>query len=232
MNETNSSNINNDEIKSLVRKVKILKENSDYRCGDIVYHKGERWEHSKNEVLNNPKYENTIFRNFLKNNKNNDKDLKLLLKCIEDYSSNNNLSTPADDEIVMHLRMGDIYNHYSFLNKDYVSYIKDIKNKNTINKITIVTSFAYQVWSDKSLHLKKKERDLFTYTDEKQKINRKRFSNLLTKIKRNVKLPINIYSNNNIDLDLCYCVFSKHFIKDGGGFSELMEELNQMKLNK
>ena len=53
------------DIKSLISQVQILKGNSDYRCADIVYHKGERWEHSKNQILNNPKYENTIFYNFL-----------------------------------------------------------------------------------------------------------------------------------------------------------------------
>ena len=130
---------------------------------------GERWLHSKNQVLNNSKYDNTIFRNFLKNNNGNDKDLNFLLKCIEDYCSNNNLQIPQDNELVIHLRMGDVVVHNWFLKKDYVNLIKNIfGKKNTINKITIVTSFAYQVWSKESMYLRKNA-PLWDYTDEKQK---------------------------------------------------------------
>ena len=230
-------NINN--IKSLISKVKILKENSDYRCADIVYHKGLRWLHSKNQILNNPKYENTIFNYFLKNNKSNDRDLKFLLKCIEEYCSNNNLPIPNHDEIVIHLRMGDVIEaRRSFLKRDYISLIKNIIKNNTISKITIVTSFAYQAWSEESVRLRKNAHlappgrpKVWDYTDEKQKRNEEIFFKLLSNLQDQCTLPINIYSNKNVDVDLCYCVFSKHFIKDNGGFSALMQRLNQIKLN-
>ncbi len=218
-------------IDYLISQVKILKENSDYRCYDIVYHRGERWEHSKNQVLNNSKYENTIFKSFLKQNKGNDSDLNFLLNCIEEYSSKNNLPIPNNDELVIHLRMGDVVVHQWFLNQDYINLINKIKKNNSINKITIVTSFAYQVWSKESLHLRNKA-PLWNYTLEKQKKNEKCFFELLFKLQEQVNLPINIYSNRNIDQDLCYCVFSKHFIKDNGGFSTLLERLQKLKLSK
>ena len=36
-------------------------------------------------------------------------------------------------------------------------------------------------------------------------------------------------SNLDIDKDFCYCVNSKHFIKDVGGFSDLMMKLNKLR---
>lgn len=214
------------DIKSLISQVQILKENSDYRCADIVYHRGRRWKHSKNQILNNPKYQNTIFNNFLKNNNGNDKNLKFLLKCIKEYCFSNNLPIPDDDELVIHLRMGDVVVHKWFLSKNYIDLIKKIKKNNTINKITIVTSFAYQPWSEESIHLAKNPKP-WNYTDDKQEKNEKIFSKLLSNLLEQFNLPITIYSNKNIDVDICYCVFSKHFIKDAGGFSDLMEKLNQ-----
>lgn len=216
------------KIKSLISNVKILKENSDYRCADIILHRGERWKHSKDKVINDPKYKDTIMNFFLKYNNNNDRDLKFLLFCINKYSSKNKLLIPDDDEIVIHLRMGDVVVNNWFLKKDYVSLIKKIIKKNTINKITIVTSFAYQVWSEDSLHLRKTS-DLWNYSDNKQKQNEEALFILLSILQEQINLPINIYSNENVDVDLCYCVFSKHFIKDQGGFSDLMYELNKIK---
>ena len=205
-----------------------MKENCDYRCADIVYHRGERWEHSKNQILNNQKYENTIFKKFLKNNNGNDLNLKMLLNCIEEYCFNNNLPIPDDDELVIHLRMGDVVVHEWFLSKNYINLIENILKNNTISKLTIVTSFAYQPWSDESEHLRKKA-SRWNYTDQKQKKNEECFLKLLSNLQDHFNLQINIYSNKIIDVDLCYCVFSKHFIKDTGGFSDLMEKLNHLK---
>ena len=63
-----------------------------------------------------------------------------------------------------------------------------------------------------------------------KKMNEEAFFELLLNLKNEFNLPINIYSNINVDIDLCYCIYSKNFIKDEGGFSDLMEKLN--KLNK
>lgn len=223
--------INTNNIESLMSQVQILKENSDYRCADIVHHRGPRWQHSKNQILNNPKYENTIFKNFLKKNNGNDGDLKFLLKCIEEYCYNNNLLIPEDDELVIHLRMGDVVVHKWFLSKNYIDLIKEQIQNNTISKITIVTSFAYQTWSKESMHLNINNVQIWDYTHEKQEKNEKGLFKLLSDIQYHFDLPITIYSNKIIDVDLCYCVFSKHFIKDKGGFSELMENLNKLNLN-
>ena len=219
------------DIKSLISQVQILKENSDYRCADIVYHKGYWWKHSKNKILNDAKYKNTIFRNFLSNNNGKDSNLKFLLNCITKYCFDNNLPIPHDDELVIHLRMGDYLFHPSFLRKNYIDLIKNIKENNNISKITIVTCFQYCSRSEEDKQVNKnapKHTYQWYYTDEKQEKNEKSLFKLLSNLQNHFNLPINIYSNKNIDLDLCYCVFSKHFIKDNSGFSDLLERLHLM----
>ena len=215
---------------SYLKKVKILKENSDYRVSDIIYHLGYRWEHSKNKVLSEPKYNDTILKNHLLNC-DEDNNLKHLLQCIRNYNNKNNLIKPSKDELVIHLRMGDVVENEWFMKKKYINMIKNLIkysyfNKQKINKITIVTCFAYQVWSEDSLEFSKDNKVYWNYTDEKQEKNNKAFLNFINKLRKNFKLPIKIYSNTNIDKDFCYCVFSNYFINDKGGFSKLLLKLN------
>ena len=50
----------------LIKEVKTLKSNSDYRVNDIIYKLGGRWEHSLNKVLTKK-----IFKNSIKINRQN-----------------------------------------------------------------------------------------------------------------------------------------------------------------
>ena len=215
----------------LINDIKILKHNSDYRVADIIYKSGERWEHSGNMVLKNEKYKETILQEYLKiNGLYNNPNLDILLKIIEKYNSHNNLPIPQNNEIVIHLRMGDVVVHNWFLSKNYIQLINNILMKNNnINKVTLVTCFAYQEWSKESLHLRKFA-PLWDYTEEKQNKNIKKTSILLNDIQHSFpNIEIKIYSNCDIDKDICYCVLSKNFIHDNGGFSNLLFELNNLK---
>ena len=215
----------------LINDIKILKHNSDYRVSDIIYKFGERWEHSGNMVFKNEKYKETILQEYLKiNGLYNKPNLDILLKIIEKYNSHNNLPIPQNNEIVIHLRMGDVVVHNWFLSKNYIELINNILMKNNnINKVTLVTCFAYQEWSKESLHLRKLA-PLWDYTEEKQNKNIKKTNILLNNIKHSFpNIEIKIYSNCDIDKDICYCVLSKNFIHDNGGFSNLLFELNNLK---
>lgn len=92
-----------------------------------------------------------------------------------------NLPIPQNNEIVIHLRLGDWVFHKDFLSKNYIQLINDIlKNNNNINKITFVTCFSYGEWSKESLHLfpvnfktpgEPVNCPLWAYTEEKQNKN-------------------------------------------------------------
>lgn len=215
----------------LINDILILKNNSDYRISDVVMKIGERWEHSGNMVLENNKYNGTILQSYLKiNGLYNNPNLYTLLDLIEEYNQDKRLSIPTDDEIVVHLRLGDVVLHDWFLSKNYVNLINNLLiENNNINKITFVTCFAYQEWSKESLHLRKKA-PLWEYTEEKQNKNVEKTTILFTDIKNSFpKMEIKIHSNRDIDNDICYCVLSKNFIHDRGGFSKLCFELNNLK---
>jgi hypothetical protein len=210
----------------MIENIKILKHNSDYRVSDIVYKGGERWQHSAEMVLTKPKYNGTILQKYLKiNGIYNPANLPLLLQIIKEYKS----PIPNNNELVVHLRLGDVVVHNWFLSKDYISLIRNmLQQHNNINKLTFVTCFAYQVWSPESLHLRKNAH-LWKYTDEDQEKNVVKVTKLFNDIKNTFpNLKLNIYSNYNIDLDMRYCVFSKYFISDDGGFSKLLLTLQKM----
>lgn len=235
-----------EKVQDLIHNIKILKNNSDYRVSDIIYKRGvpERWKHSGNMVLTNEKYKETILHEYLKiNGLYANKNLNLLLTIIEKYNSNYNLPIPQNNEIVIHLRLGDWVFHSNFLSKNYIQLIDNIlKNNNNINKITFVTCFSYGVWSKESEHLipinfkhdhNKQEPTnctLWEYTEEKQNKNIEKIKILFHDlIQIFPKMEINIYSNLDIDKDMCYCVLSKHLICDVGGFSNLLYILNNLK---
>jgi hypothetical protein len=161
---------------------------------------------------------------------NNKPNLDILLKLIEKYNSHNNLPIPQNNEIVIHLRLGDVVGHNWFLSKNYIELINNILRKNNnVNKVTFVTCFAYQEWSKESLHLRKNA-PLWEYTEEKQNKNIEKINILFNNILQLFpNMEINIYSNCNIDYDMCYCVLSKNFIHDNGGFSNLLLKINNLK---
>ena len=218
-----------EDIKTLANNIKIIKNNSDYRVADILFRKGPRWQLSREQVLNNINYQNTILKKYLEQtNNNNNIDYKCLIENIKKYNNDNNLPIPANDEIVLHLRMGDSISYYPFLKKDYVNRIRNIMKNNIITKITIVTCYVYCPWSKETLHLRTKE-PMWNYTEDKQNFNYNGIVKLLKNLRDNLDIPINIYSNDDIDKDFCYCVLSKFFIEDTGGFSELLMKLNKKK---
>ena len=220
----------------LVNEVKTIKQNSDYRIADVLFQRGPRWKHSLEKVKNLKKYEGTILQDYLRNNKINQKlDFKLLLNCIENFNDKRELQIkkPSNNEIVLHLRLGDVITLKRFLKKDYVCLIKKIINKNNnINQISIVTCYQYAPFSEDSLYLAPNKKNKWNYTEFKQNQNKQALSNLIKKIEKNCNLKINIFSNINIDKDLYYCVFAKYLITDNGGFDELIGYLNQISRNK
>ena len=211
----------------LVNKIKTLKHNSDYRVSDVIAKSGDRWEHSGLAVLNEERYKGTILHAYLiKNGLYNPKNSMLLLRLIEKYIFDHKLPVPADDELVVHLRLGDAVVHNWFLSKNYIRLINQVKIKTPIRKITFVACFAYQEWSPESLHLKHPLGPTWEYTERKQAHNVKRVSQLFNSVRHHFPtLQVQVYSNYDIDQDLCYCVAAKHFIEDHGGFSKLMLEL-------
>ena len=98
-----------------------------------------------------------------------------------------------------------------------------------LNKITITTAFSYGTWTGENLHLKPKDTPMWKCTKKTQMVNIKKMRSLIKKIYKNFpNIILEIISNSVIDKDICYCVNSKHFINDVGGFSNLMMKLHNL----
>jgi hypothetical protein len=216
----------------LVDNIKILKSN-DYRISDIVTKMGPRWKQSGKRVLRNNNYNNSILQHYLKlNGLLLPSNFYTLLDIIENYNQKNKLPIPTNNEIVIHLRLGDVVVLDWFLNKDYLKSIKQIliSSKN-IDKITFVTCFVYHKWyTDLANTWEYGKVPLWDYTEEKQKRNISEVTRFFEKIQNHFPtLELKVCSNENIDIDFCYCVLAEHFIGDFGGFGKLCRDLNTLR---
>lgn len=95
--------------RNLITEIQILKDNPDYRVSDIVIKSGFRWRHSGNSVLQKDKYKDTILRKYLEiNGLEGAKNLNVLGRVISDHVQKYQVPLPNDDELVIHIRVGDV----------------------------------------------------------------------------------------------------------------------------
>ena len=220
-------------MEELLQKIHIVKQN-DYRVGDIVIRRGPRWRFSSRKIIQKDMYNGTILKQYLRRNGLfRPLNLNILLNIIINKNKQKNLPVPDNNEIVIHLRMGDFVDCRSILTKNYISLIKNKLIENTdINKITIVTAYAYGTWTqeEKILCNPSPKQNFYNCTRETQRKNINGMKSLLESIVSTFpNLKLDIYSNLDIDKDICYCVLSNHFIHDIGGFSNLMNKLNNLR---
>lgn len=235
----------------LVGKIKVITGNSDYRVKDVIDKTGKRWEHSARQIKRDSEYKNSILRKYLviydrykllsstdqrehfKNSRS------LLLRLIQEYVTSQKIPLPHRNELVVHLRMGDVVGRSFAKNKEIANKIVAYIDKySIIQKVTLLTCFAYQDWSQES----KKEYLLkhpsstipdWGWTPWKHSRNIDCFKILENDIR--VKLPdveIDVVSSDNIDDDMCYAVMADHFISSLGGFTELLDQVSIMRREK
>lgn len=187
-----------------MQEVKILKENKVYRVGDLFFKGGVRWKKDRESILNEEKYKDTILFHYL-TNKKKEFDYEAFYQAVKLVSFQKKYQKPLDDELVIHLRLGDVMSNfdgrYVFMLNKYDNFYSKIGVKN-IKKVTAVTA----------LHFGANEiNNLFFYN----KRDHDRSLDLLESIKNQTErlgLKLNIYSNEDIDADLSYMCYSKMFI--------------------
>lgn len=204
----------------------------NYRLADLV--KGYCSNSKEMEEINYLKYIKkklpnsigVIYLGRAKLNKNNelelnDENFKILL----DILSKQKYKKPKENEIIMHLRIGDgILNYknnkfvYRKLDNNYYTYPLEIiektlkKNKEIIKNKNLIVNYA--------AHNK--------YNLNLSKIYLQKFEEILKK--NNIKYKL--VNGKNPDEDLCYMSSAKIFIKSGGGFSKLISDIVKFKGNK
>ena len=205
--------------------VVILENNYIYRISDSVRcnlnHKINK------EILENAKYKDTILQNnLLKRKKNDANKNNLIYDDIIEYANKHNIKGYDENNIVVHLRCGDIGDRLkSMYNKIYNEINSYIKQNAKIHKIVIVTALHYgQPTISNNFYGKGK----FSYTDQSVEQNIKILHEFIQKL----KLPVIIHSSENIDIDTCKLLCSKNVIFSNGGFGTLLKTLNCRYNNK
>lgn len=200
----------------------VLKENKHYRFSDLFFKQGVRWQKDRNLILNDNKFKDSILRQYLEQ-KTKEEDYETLKKLIKDYISKNNLKLPSKSELVIHLRCGDIFDKIDQCSKyavenQYLLIDNLFKNQkkifnNRINKVSAVTAMHFG-----SNELNNK----YFYSKEVYDKNIK-FLEFFEGIVNKIGYELNVVSNRDFDLDLCYMTSSNHFFKSVSRVSDIVE---------
>ncbi len=211
----------------MLHKIVLLKEENSikrhYRFGDVINHRGYYWEESTRFILNQNHLKGTILRDYIERCPDNNKTIhpekiKLLYTIIQEK----NKILPTEDELVIHLRTGDVIQYDWFLKKDYKKIIQDYIDAYQIKRVTFCTAFHY------GNNITQK---LFLYTDAKHEKNKVKLNELFEKLISHFKdIQFDVKSSTNIDEDFMYMCMARHFVKDEGGFSDLVNLINKYHL--
>lgn len=206
----------------LVAQICLLRSNQHYRVADVVFNRGFRWEDSAGQVMARAEFDDTILKRYLLANGGCvPTNLPLLARLIAEARDAMAYPVPDADELVIHIRAGDVVEHDWFLSRDLAAIVGDAGQP---RKCTIVTSFAFQEWPDRGAWL---------FSHEKLAENRRRMCEALVRLLDAIPdLALSVYSHDDVDRDMTYLAHAARFVPDHGGFSELMVEVQPLVLGQ
>jgi len=183
----------------------VLKKNSVYRVADVFYRRGWRWEQDRKTILNDAEFKDTVMFDYL-TEKRNEGDLKTLGKIIKRHSEKNQYPQADRNHLVVHMRLGDVmdmqrkercmHRHDKFYERVNVKSLP-------ITKVIIVTAlhFGHNTMRNRFYCTPRAVRkswqvirDFETQTHE-------------------AGLGLEVFSNENIDKDICFMASSRFFVK-------------------
>lgn len=202
-----------------LNKISILTENQVYRIADLFNHTGKRFKCDQNSILTDSQYKNSILFDYLQN-KQKHRDILTMQKIIDRHIDLHSYPTPEENELVIHLRLGDILESKQTLNNYYENF-KNLNKKinfQAFSKISITTalhfgSFHNHPQGPKYIFSEKAKENSFTF-----------FRYIESQI-NTAGNSVNLISSDNIDQDFCYMAKSQWFVKSKKGFSLLISKL-------
>lgn len=216
-----------DQIKTNNCNSNVLGDNESrahYRLGDmiLIYNTKEFLSNGSHKYfIQDERYKGTIMNKFatrIIKNANQNK-IKLCSECVKEVIKEKNYETPLKDELVIHLRLGDVFgNDNSVASKKpngilIIDNIKKFKGKN----ITIVTAFAHgkgTFGNEKNIKISKKNSEDF-------------FHKILKNIPKDKKIKIK--SSDDVDEDFIYLCMAKNLITTGNScFAKLSGIVNKV----
>jgi hypothetical protein len=197
------------------KQVKTLKENRVYRVSDLFFREGMRWQRDRETILTNPEYRNTILYDYLRT-KEGEEDFHALRRVVREHTSRKQYKIPDEDDLVVHMRLGDVMKVPQRFNKAIARYSK-LYNKtdlepHSFSKTVVVTA----------LHFGANELNgKYFYSD----LAKEKSFEVLRAFERRTNefgLTLSVVSNENVDSDICFMASSRFFVKGLSGFSEIV----------
>ncbi len=191
----------------------------EYRLGDII--KGYFIDTNDKKYLYNlkKKLPNSIGGQYIKNTeglKNKKNNYEILIKIIDSKIKLENINLPRENDIILHLRMGDVI-------KNYNTKTNEFEFNNRWKYVTRFDNLEKEI--DK---LDNSKKIIIVYGFHKKNINKKANDKYLNNIKDILKSKNFNYEeklSGNPDEDFIFMCKAKIFIKSGGSFSRLISNM-------
>lgn len=194
----------------------------EYRIGDVynVYDHVYDSRDKENVLYHKSKFPGTIANQYINQNKTGKKNPKLLLEIIKNKTKD---KSTHPDTLFLHIRVGDVICNLSdpwikqingplYYSKKgdtkwWGGIVKYIKN-NKIKRVVIISGSHMDKCIDESMH----------YINDRKKF-------LLSSVPG---ISVEYRIGQSPDEDILSCAYVDHFKTTGGGFGNLIQEINQL----
>jgi hypothetical protein len=200
--------------------VKELTHNTTYRISDLVYRLGVRWEQDRQTILSDQRFRGTILHRYLTEMKH-EEDFTTLRIATQRRSAALSIDQARDDELVVHLRLGDVMETAKHLRTPRLRKMAIIYDEfagrlnldmTSIRRATIVTALHFGA---------NDQRGRFFASDTARR-NSLSFLNHVAGQFIDQGLAVRLRSSDNIDADFCFMASSRHFLLGQSGMSDLI----------
>ena len=224
-----------DEIK---REVILLKENEIYRVSDCL---NDAKIVVRGILSSNDGFKGTILYDYLmkknenpntssqiskKNIKNSSECFSLFRDTVISHCNSKGYILPDPDHLVIHIRSGDNFKCTGLgsdtIKSKLMTDVLNILKTEKIKGIVLVTAFHYGVAENSKLYGDNHE---YSFQHDNYNNNLECLLSFINELRTYADTSIFVFSNSNIDLDLCYLFRAKHLLTTQGGFAEIITRL-------
>jgi len=211
-----------ERVEILISKIVTVRSNPHYRMGDVIYRKGLRYKDSAEQVLALPEFDGTILKSYLLATDDVETpNIPLLWDLVCQAASFGKFALPSNDELVLHIRAGDVVEKNWFLTTDFLGKVGRYE---AARRCSVVTCFSFQEFAEKGWWL---------FSEEKLQKNISMVTDLFRSlIVKYPDLHYDVVSNSEVDKDFVYMVNAPYFIPDRGGFTKLVNDVRNYRLGK
>ena len=197
-----------------------------YRLGDMYYDETERID-KEGKYCHYNKFPDSIATKYMKQTeksliKSNNSNVLLSIINSDDYE---NFVKPNKNSIVIHLRVGDVIDETNnsvddFLNKDIRFFHSDIVTKKYVHNRQYYEKIISQLPNNINNVI-----FVYGYHTDSDHSKSEQYINAISEIFKLHGFDVNYRRDMDPDDDFIYMCNSKHFVKSGGGFSNLISQM-------